>query len=408
MLRARRMFSYGGMPAPYYIQPISRVLPLDSVTAGSQQSNTRIPLVNNTGRALSPTDDVIGFIFCNWTYTASIEYSPTSTLTVRAGVEYPNGTKIATTTDGSTRDITIAGGATGTHLKAPCPSIPNGATFWVNVKCLAAGGDGAMPVGYTGKATLNGGTITSDVLTPDGSDYTTSGSIPVNPSDKGYGPSAVYIYSKKSKATSFLILGDSIARGFYGAGSSVYEDGINNAGYTYLNLAYSGGRVNAGANNTPTKRITLAQAAGCTDVFVGYPTNDLDNSISNATFAANFETLWTGLKSAGFKKIIQSTCLPKTTDATSPGTPDTTPAGAFTGGASSFRSQWNATLRGYTLGGSIRPDILHELADILESSRDSGLWLDPVANTGDGTHPSLTGAGVVATDLTTKLGTWGY
>jgi hypothetical protein len=266
-----------------------------------------------------------------------------------------------------------------------------------------------MPVGYTGKAALNGGTITSDILTPDGSDYTTSGNIPVNPSDKGYGPFAVCIYSKKSKKKSFMLLGDSIVRGFYGAGSSVFEDGVKDTGYTYLNCAFSGGRINAGANNTPTKRIALAKAAGCTEALIGYPTNDLDNSVSNAQILTDFTTLWSNLKTNGFNKLIQATCIPKTVDATSPGTPDPTPTGAFTGGASSFRAQWNATLRGLTLGLSNRPDVVFELADLLETSRDSGLWINPVTNTGDGIHPSIAGSTeLVKPALITLLQGQGY
>jgi hypothetical protein len=266
-----------------------------------------------------------------------------------------------------------------------------------------------MPRAYTGKSSFNGGTITSQVITPDGSDYTTVGDIPTNPSDNGYGPYGVCAYGTDAKAISFGIFGDSIARGNYGTLSSVYEEGIIADGYTFINFAVSGGQLNSAPNNTPTRRMALAAATGCNHAIVGYGTNDIDiGNVALATMQTNATTMWTNLKSNGFKKIIQSTILPKTTDATSPGTVDTTPTGGFTGGASSRRSQYNAWLRGLTLGTSTTPDNIHELADVLESTRDSGLWLNPVTNTGDGTHPSNSGGATACTDLATKLNLWGY
>jgi hypothetical protein len=83
---SNRLSVDGGAVARRYLQPISRVFHADAVTAGSMQSNTRIPMVNNTGRALDPADDEVWLIFANFSYTASLEYSPTSTLTVRAGM----------------------------------------------------------------------------------------------------------------------------------------------------------------------------------------------------------------------------------------------------------------------------------------------------------------------------------
>lgn len=392
--------------AQAYLNPASRVLHADSVAALGQ-SHSRVAYVNLTGRPITNLE----VFYANFSYNASVQYAPTSSLSVRAGVEYPSGTKLAgLTTDGTTRDITIAGGAIGTVLKASGLNIPAGATYYINTRCLSIGGDGNIPRAYANAQPFNGVNVIGWTGAADGSDYTTSGSQP-NVSGKAYGAFAVCSREVGNKQKVFAIFGDSIARGNI-QGKSVFEDGILNAGYSFMNFSFSGSQINAGGNNSPNYKIALARAVGCSEVIMNYPVNDLINyngtTVTLATIQAAFTNLWTNLKSGGFIKIIQATCTPNTTDATSPGTPVTTPAGSFTGGSGSYRSVINAWFRSRTLGTVSTPDIIYEMSDVLESARDSGLWLNPPTNTVEGRHPSVAGATTVCTDVTSKFPSWGY
>jgi hypothetical protein len=404
MIRSRNRARNGGSGGSgvAYLAPAARVLHADAVTALAQ-SHSRVAYINLTGRPITNLE----VFYCNWSYNAGTEFSPTSTLTVRAGVEYPSGTKIGgLTTDGSTRDITIAGGALGATLKASGLNIPAGATFFINTKCLAAGGDGNLPRAYTNSATFDGVAIQGWTGAADGSDYTTTGSQPTN-AGKAYGPFAISSREVGNKSKSFAIFGDSIARGNI-VGKSCFEDGIVAAGYTFINCAFSGAKVGDGANQNPVRRKALALAAGCTDAIINYPVNDLINNTAEATIQSAFTALWTNLKSAsGFGKIIQATCTPKTV--VDYLTPDPTPVNVFTGGAASRRAllnNWQRTT--VTRGTATSFDYLFDMANVTESPADSGQWLDNIIPHTDFLHLSVSGATTTCSALQTALPTYGY
>jgi len=369
-------------------------------------SHSRIPFTNISGRTCTELQT----FYANWTYSAVLESGSTSTATVRAAIEYPSGTFTALTTDGTTRDTIIAGGQNvSAPLRATGLNIPNGAVFWIRTRCLVTGGDGFMARNYQNGVAFEGGTIQGFTsVTNDGNDFTVGGTQTTN-AGAAYGPMAVCSNEIENKVRSFALFGDSIMRGNFSNFISFGEVGTVGAGYTYLNLSFSGAKFVDGGNQNPARRIALARAAGCTDVIMNYPINDISSGTTNATIQTAMTNLWTNLKSGGFSRIVQATCTHRTIDGTSPGTPMTTPAGAYTGGTSSFRSLMNTWIRGRTLGTSSTPDTIFEMADTLETARDSGLWLNPTVNVqSDGLHPSVTGSTTSGNALTARLLATGY
>lgn len=378
----------------------ARVAHADTV-ASYALSHSRVPFSNLSGRPITNLE----VFYTNWSYNTSVEWSPTSTLSVRAAVEYPVGIITPLYDAGGNRDISISGGGIGSALKKSGLNIPANAVFYIRTRCIVTGGDGQAPRAYTNNATFNGGTIQSWFgATNDGSDYTTSGNQPTA-FGVGFGPSAVCSRETGNKTRSFMIIGDSISRGNFSGGISFAEVAALGAGYSFLNFAVSGSKLVD--NTVQTKRIALARATGCTDVLMNYPINDISGSKTLSNIQTGFNALWSNLKAAGFDKIIQASCTPRTSDATNTGTPYATPAGAFTGGASSLRSQVNAWLRSVA-GQANKADYIFEFADVLESSRDSGLWLNPTVNTSDGLHPTATGATTAGNAYKTFLQTIGF
>jgi hypothetical protein len=364
-------------------------------------SHSRVPYTNISGRDITTLE----VFYTHWSYNATLEWAPTSSISVSAALEYPVGTMTPLFDESGNRDIAIAGGGIGAALLSSGVTIPNGAVYYIRTRCLSSGGDGSIARAYIHNATYEGGTVQGYMgATNDGSDYTLSGIQPTL-TGKAYGPTAICSRETGNKSRFFAICGDSISRGGQSGGVSFSEVGIAAAGYGYINVAFSGAKIQS--NTIMTLRRNLMKALGVTDIVMNYPVNDLINSRTVAQIQTDFTTLWANLKSDGIQKIIQATCTPNTIDATSPGTILTTPTGAFTGGGASYRSQCNAWLRSI-VGQSQKPDYIFEFADVLESSRDSGLWLNPTTNTSDGLHPSATGATTAGNSLKTLLQSAGF
>lgn len=387
-----------GVQSAKYVSPATNIISHDSETT-IQRNMSRIVYINLKSAPITTARVFYG----TWLFNATSEY-PTGKLEVRAGLEYPlGGTIYPLYSKQGSRDLFLASNSED-YLEATGINIPAGASFAIRTRAIAGTG-GTIPKTYANNLVFNGVAIQGHAGTNDGSDFTLGGTQPTN-SNTVYGPFAVCSYETTNKAKSFAIFGDSIYQGNI-VGVSIAESAIKNASCGFLNLARSGAKLQGGAN--PSRRISLARLTGCTEVMMNYPVNDLEASRSVAQIKADFTSLWTNLKTAGFSKITQGTCFPRTTDATDPSTPKSTPAGAYTGGAASFRSLINEWMRsGISLGTATTPDYIFEQSDILETARDTGLWLNPTVNTYDGIHPSATGATTVATAGTTFLQSKGY
>ncbi len=381
------------------LAPMARVL--HAATSGAfPLSHSRIPYRNLSGRACTTLE----VLYSNWIYNATAETGSTATITVRAAIEYPAGVITPLTTDGATRNTAITPAMyVSNALKASGLNIPSGAIFWIRTRAIVSGGDGLISTAYDNAATFEGGTVQGWTGANDGSDYTTSGTQPTV-TGSVFGPVAVCSREFGNPSRSFAILGDSIARGSSSSYVSYAEIAIQARGRMYLNVSYPASRINTASNKTMPYRRALLKAANCLDCMIGFPINDLGSGFSNATIQSDMITLWTNLKNDGFGSIIQCTCSPRTT--TDINTPEPAPAGFFTGGASSWRSVYNAWLRTQA-GLSNRPNYVYEFADILEQSRDSGKWKDATLTT-DFLHPNITGASFAGDDAGYFLQTIGY
>jgi hypothetical protein len=381
------------------LAPMARVLHASALIAAAL-SHSRIPFRNLSGR----TCTMLEVLYTNWGYNASSELGATSSVTIRAAIEYPAGVITPLTTDGTTRDISLSSSQfVGEALKASGLNIPSGAIFWIRTRAIVSGGDGLMAAAYTNTASFEGGTIQAWTGSNDGSDFTLTGNQPTSVG-AAFGPAAVCSRELENPQTSFAIIGDSIARGSSSGFVSYAEIAAQARGGMYLNVAFPSARINHNDNRTMPRRRALLKAANCLDCIIGFPMNDFTGSFSNSSIQSSFISFWTTLKADGFRRIIQCTCSPKTV--TDINTPDPSPAGVFTGGTNSARAQHNAWLR-TQVGLANRPDMLYEFADILESARDTGVWRNSLVTT-DFLHPNIFGSSFAGDDMGNFLQSAGY
>jgi len=147
---------------------------------------------------------------------------------------------------------------------------------------------------------------------------------------------------------------------------------------------------------------SLPMMSGCTHSLVLLGTNDLLNSARTfAQITGDLITIYKGLIAEGVKPV-GVTIPPRTasSDAWATTANQTFDKTNYTGGASSLRSQINTWIRA---GGGGNLVGYFELADIVETARDSGIWL--AGYTSDGTHPNVTGHTAIGAALSSALTT---
>lgn len=218
-----------------------------------------------------------------------------------------------------------------------------------------------------------------------------------------FGPLAI-IGRGNLKQSAVLITGDSIAQG---EGDASMTDGgffvraLNDAGIPWSSVAFYG--ETAGQWDTQISRLSRVAVARYTgNAVTDYGTNDFNFGANLLTTQTRCVAMWQTLWSRG-AKVWATTLLPKVTSSdrftTSSG--QTPVTGFATGG---IRSQFNAWLRGGapinpttfapvaigTAGALIAGTNPHplkgyfEAADLVETSRDSGLWITNGRNVTDG------------------------
>jgi len=180
-------------------------------------------------------------------------------------------------------------------------------------------------------------------------------------------------------------VGDSIIQGandgFQDVGYATRA--LDAAGIPWIRVAKGGGSAYNMLGRAARARLSLAKY--CTHAIVGYGTNDL-NAQSAATIQGNLQTLWKLL--TGFNlKVFACTVTPPTnsSDAWTSATQTPNPSEAQVG-ATGQRSILNNYIR-------TTPSPLSgyfEVADAVETSRNSGKWKFPNI-TDDGLHPANNG-----------------
>lgn len=324
--------------------------------------------------------------FNNWYVHAGswTEIDPGQAMTVKASIEYPAGTFTQVTFDSGSTSKSIADGATAWSDDIYV-NIPDGALFFVRIHCSVA--SGGFPY-YSGLAAVADGE--ASISAGSTADLTMSGTV--TDGDSGvvlYTPAAIIGLSNRN---SVLIMGDSICDGASGHDSFTEENHLNNLGSIERSLtpqlatlthATSGDRAYKWVADH-TKRLALITTANPQRVVIQLGSNDLAAGQSAAELKASHESIISTLKGAlpDLEAWI-ATIMPVSSSTDSWATLGNQTTNAT---INPPRLTHNAVIRALGVTGQ---DGYFEVADCVESSRDSGIWKVTGAANGysyDGTH----------------------
>lgn len=351
-------------PPPYLGQVATRCFIPENTNLTSKQNNSR------TVHIARDNITSLQFLFPNWhCKTGGGEQGLGASATLFASIEYPLGTTPQRIYFGGAQSVVIPDLTTAISDILNIV-IPRGApfavkTFYANPNgILYAFGRNASTDGFLeGTANAASG-LTDQTLT------TTNPTASV----AGYGPCAIIGMTSRS---SIFLSGDSRVLGV--SESNVSQDPTGAKGefersiakeFAFINASAGGDRI-AVAVAGYTLRLALAQY--CTHVLINYGINDLNNGRSTAQIMADLVTL-AGM--FGSKPVRCSTVAPYTTSTDG----WTTTANQTVSGIEANRVALNKSIRRVPapFAGIV------EIADAVESGRDSGLWK---ANfTPDGLH----------------------
>lgn len=303
----------------------------------------------------------------NYYYPSGIETATGAVASVTASIEYPAGVIHRILFSGATTG-SIPSGA---HLisDAVAVSIPYGAQFFVRIWFS----NSAMILFQSPATGINLATdgIKFGVTTPD----LTGGGVVGVDFNAQFFPAAIIGYTTRP---SVCLVGDSRVEGFYDTVDTYGDLGqfARSVGPSlpYINLGV-GGDTAFSASSTFTNRLALSQY--CSHVLINYGVNDIATGRTAIQLAANINTL-IGLFPAT-KPVWVATVPPEasSTDAFVTTTNQTSINN------NAVRVTHNTNIRaGGTIIGS-RGFI--DLASIVESSLNSGLWAAP-GFTADGVH----------------------
>lgn len=313
-------------------------------------------------------------VYGNWRCDFNAGEVGTGTpVTYTSAIEYPLGTFTRVTFNGGQASISIADLATAVSDEIAI-AIPKNAKFFVRTWCSGTGG-----ILYNGKvSTTHGEAMTfgaTGVV-----DQTLGGTVA---DSSGAGIVTPYAIVGLSSAPAPYLLGDSRVFGQLDAFTScVYNDSGEMArslgpfmGYINGGIPSESANHLATASTWMTQRIALAQSY-CTHVLCNLGINDVNLlSRTGAQAFADLQTVWAYF---GDMPILQSTVAPVSTSTDS----WATTANQTTAGSNTNRVALNASIRATGLVAGVI-----ELADVVESGRDSGLWAVPGYTT-DGIHES--------------------
>jgi hypothetical protein len=341
------------------------------------------------GRSLHVARDAITslqLVYGNWyvVSTTGVETNVSATTTIEASIEYPVGTFTRVTFSG----INLGSMASGANIISDATSvnIPDGATFYVRTWKNSTAGVTWTSIQSLSAGTSNGEGLMYGVTTPN---LVMGGAV--GQSGGGYlAPSAIIANSNKP---AIGVIGDSIALGLKDlpdnastADVGIFGRGIND--YAYLSTAQRTDRAQwfvAGS----TKRVALINAY-CTNVMCNFGINDNANARTAVQTYADLQTI-KGL--FGSKPFFQTTMSPVTNNGTS-GNWATT-IGQQLQAWEAVRLALNVLIRANTAGFTY----VLETADIFETARNSGFWINDGTAFGfvaDGIHPKAIADKLVA------------
>lgn len=349
----------------------------------------------------------IAMVLPNWYVdrsTSKLEYPNSAGTICAASIEYPAGVFHRLTFAGSVREVNPGGGYLVSGF-VPI-AIPDNAEFWTNIWCSSATSV-VFFNGATGQVGGNGERGT--VATTDVTDFTMAshtGTAQV------YGLWPVALIGRTT-AKACAIMADSLGEGVGDVGDSADHVGLLarliGPSHPYMNLSQSGDRLELMLQSA-AKRLGLLVYVR--SVIFGLGINDIGAGRSLNQIKADMLLAWARAKAelASGGRVFQTTITPSTTSSDSfASLANQTAAAFFSIAGNGTREQLNDWLRdGAPMKDNVAAIIaavdairaghtahplagVAELADAVESSRNSGKWkTDGTAYkwTGDGIHPS--------------------
>lgn len=304
--------------------------------------------------------------FPNW-YATSAESAPGADATIYASVEYPLGSTPVRVYFGGMERGTIPDG--GVLLSDTLSiSIPDGAEF--AVKTLYENSAGILTTVSKGDSSTERRENGTGAL----SDQTLTATQPSTLSTTIYAPSAIIGFSSKP---AFFLVGDSKVAGSGDTSGLEFKGELERTigpRYAFITAGRSGASLSATVGSYVRR---LALSSYCTHVVSQIGVNDIGAGRTSAQIVGDLETF-----SALFSQpFYQATITPRNTSTDGWATTVNQTVGA------------NETERA-TLNNAIRAGVSGiaghlEVADQVETSRNSGIW--QAGYTADGVHPTATG-----------------
>ena len=362
---------------------------------------TRVPTyilataqIANARQALIASDniDALRLVYGAWvvgSLTNSAPYVETATdpITIAASVEYPEGVFHQVKFGGATSRL-IASGDTAESDELAV-HIPEGAQFWV--RTWQDAGSGSIIYSQYINALHESQVAFESGVSGDFTDKTMGGTIEAQSIISSIGPIAVIGRTKKS---AICILGDSRSVGQGDVMDNTLATGnvarSLGAGVAYAHLGRAGEKV-ADLATSNSRRVALAQAY-CSDVILAEGINDINGGATADDVKGNVETV---VSEFGALPVYVCTIEPRTTSTDNWSTLENQTLSAN----NAERVTHNDRVRAGSIVGAAG---YFDLADAVESSRNSGLWRvngSAFGFTGDGLHQSPNGYRVQALQL---------
>lgn len=351
------------------------------------------------------------FAFKNYYPNSTSDADGPNDITVRAAIETPSGTYYPLYFNG-VRDVVIKPGQT--VVSDPIGiMITSGTVFYSRTNVSVTSG-GKWPTGLSTVAASLEGVVRGSGAN---SDLTTSGTITAA-TENGYGPCAIVGSTYPRRRIVVGICGDSIACGTGDGGADlgwiVRQLQADKIGY--IHMAQRGEA--AGQFNPPYWIRRLPYLASCTDVLCEYGVNDLIVPRTLALIQSYLINIWRAAQLLG-ARAWQTTITPRTTSTdgwttttnqtqATFSTPTTRTdlndwirAGAPVASASNLTAVAVGTAGALVAGQSGHPlSGYFEIADAVESARNSGLWTP--GYTSDGVHPNATAVTAIRANFVTS------
>lgn len=370
------------------------------LTNNGQSNGTDTTATYRYGHKITSSCYDVRLVYGNYVGNGVTVSDGPNAITVKASIEPVVNAVVGSGAAGSVWPVTFNGAQTATIqpggfvVSDPVPLSAVAGQFMytrTNVS-VTAGGKWTLSqyVGGGDRTYQDGFTI--------GSDITGTGAITGSTFGAGYGPVAILgiLAAGVSDPKTVLIVGDSKA---YGSGNTTQDQSYlvqacQNAALAWVNIARASELASGFSGTARRQRMPLA--AGCSHAIVEYGINDINGGATLATVQASLLSIWTDL-AARRLRVYQTTVEPVTTSTDG----WLTTANQTTTSGNTVRVNLNNWLRagapidpvtkaavavgtsGVLIAGvsghplavcSAYPYGCIEVADLIESARDSGKW----------------------------------